>query len=47
MQYIPEDYNWHEAKILFEKLFRGQYLTPWMVSQANVDRLKDAEFLII
>ncbi|MBE7547352.1 MAG: sulfotransferase [Planctomycetia bacterium] len=46
-QYIPEDYNWPEAKELFEKLFRGQYLTPWMVSQADVDRLKDAEFLII
>lgn len=46
-QYIPEDYNWPEAKILFENLFRGQYLTPWMVSQANLDRLKDAEFLII
>lgn len=46
-QYIPEDYNWPEARALFERLFRGQYLTPWMVSQADIDRLKDAEFLVI
>ncbi|WP_347275773.1 sulfotransferase [Candidatus Kuenenia sp.] len=46
-QFIPEDYDWPEAKALFEKLFRGQYLTSWMVSQANLARLKDAEFLVI
>lgn len=47
MQYIPEDYNWPEAKELFEKLFQGQYLTPFMTSLVDIDRLKDAEFLII
>lgn len=46
-QYIPEDYNWPEAKELFDKLFRGKYLTPWIVSQANLDQLKVADFLII
>lgn len=46
-QYIPEDYNWPEAKELFEKLFRGQYLTSWMVSQTNIDLLKNVEFLVI
>ncbi|GJQ50836.1 MAG: hypothetical protein HKUEN01_32220 [Candidatus Kuenenia stuttgartiensis] len=46
-QYIPEDYNWTEAKELFERLFRGQYLTPFMVSHANVDEFKNADSLII
>ncbi|MBW7941670.1 MAG: sulfotransferase domain-containing protein [Candidatus Kuenenia stuttgartiensis] len=46
-QYIPEDYNWPEAKELFESLFRGQYLTPFMISHARVAQLKNADFLII
>lgn len=47
MQYIPEDYDWPEARELFGKLFRGQYLTPWMILQGDVNGLRNADFLII
>lgn len=42
-QYIPENADWPEAKLLFEQLFRGEILyegifrfaTPWQVAQSR------------
>ncbi|MGZ8223842.1 MAG: hypothetical protein ACXW0H_01895, partial [Methylobacter sp.] len=46
-QHIPEDQEWEDAYVLFNKLFSGRLLNHWICSQTTPLRLQKAESLIV
>lgn len=46
-QHIPEDIEWNEAIDIFRKIYNGKYLTPWMLSHSDKNKLTSADFFIL
>jgi hypothetical protein len=46
-QHIPEDEIWTEAAAYFEDVYKGKYLTPWMLSHSDKQTLLNTEFFIL
>jgi hypothetical protein len=46
-QYIPEEEEWREAKLIFDKLFSAKILSPYLCQATSFDELLNAEHLII
>ena len=46
-QHIPEDADWPEAEACFEDLFSGSMLSPFLLESTTIDKLRDAERLIV
>jgi hypothetical protein len=45
-QHIPDGERWPEAEAVFEQLFRGKLLKPWLVRFTDLDALVRADQLI-
>jgi hypothetical protein len=46
-QYIPEDDQWPEAKTIFNKLFSGQLLSPYLCQVTSPDEITHARKILI
>ena len=46
-QYIPEDEEWHEAKIQFELLFSGGMLSNYLCLRTSPEQLNNASHLLV
>src|SRR4030095_12900169 len=46
-QYIPPGAQWPEAKVMFDKIFSGKYVTPGMGDLSTISEFKNARQLII